>query len=118
MLLQEGLANLCLVGSSTTLVRAKIEANLPRKRGPAIAGYDKAWDKFMEQVSHNACTGSCLVLFVLEGLVVCCSMLWVLRAYGAVCAVVTQPSQFSMDVCWQLVGTEGALVHNGAVSLL
>jgi hypothetical protein len=48
--LQEGLAHLCLVGSSTTLVRAKIEANLPRKRGPAIAGYDKAWDKFMDQV--------------------------------------------------------------------
>jgi hypothetical protein len=44
------LAHLCLVGSSTTLVRAKIEANLPRKRGPAIAGYDKAWDKFMDQV--------------------------------------------------------------------
>jgi hypothetical protein len=57
LLLQEGLAHLCLVGSSTTLVRAKIEANLPRKRGPAIAGYDKAWDKFMEQVS---CKQSCL----------------------------------------------------------
>jgi protein pelota len=50
LLLQEGLAHLCLVGSSTTLVRAKIEANLPRKRGPAVAGYDKAWDKFMDQV--------------------------------------------------------------------
>jgi hypothetical protein len=50
LLLQEGLAHLCLVGSSTTLVRAKIEANLPRKRGPAIAGYDRAWDKFMDQV--------------------------------------------------------------------
>lgn len=50
VLITEGLAHLCLVGSSTTLVRAKIEANLPRKRGPAIAGYDKAWDKFMDQV--------------------------------------------------------------------
>jgi stalled ribosome rescue protein Dom34 len=49
---QEGLAHLCLVGSSTTLVRAKIEANLPRKRGPAIAGYDKAFDKFMDQVGQ------------------------------------------------------------------
>jgi hypothetical protein len=29
-LCQEGLAQVCLVGSSTTLVRAKIEANLPR----------------------------------------------------------------------------------------
>jgi len=50
LLITEGLAHLCLVGSSTTLVRAKIEANLPRKRGPAIDGYDKAWDKFMDQV--------------------------------------------------------------------
>jgi hypothetical protein len=49
-LLQEGLANLVLVGGSTTLVRAKVEANLPRKRGPAIAGYDKAWEKFMDNV--------------------------------------------------------------------
>jgi protein pelota len=49
---QEGLAHLCLVGSSTTLVRAKVEANLPRKRGPAVAGYDKAFDKFMDQVGH------------------------------------------------------------------
>ncbi|KAF6264488.1 Dom34 protein [Scenedesmus sp. NREL 46B-D3] len=50
LLITEGLANLCLVGSSTTLVRAKVEANLPRKRGAAVAGYDKAWDKFMDQV--------------------------------------------------------------------
>lgn len=53
--MQEGLAHLCLVGGSTTLVRAKIEANLPRKRGPAIAGYDKAWDKFMDQVGLRVC---------------------------------------------------------------
>lgn len=33
-------------------MRAKIEANLPRKRGPAIAGYDKAWEKFMDQVQY------------------------------------------------------------------
>ncbi len=41
---------MCLVGSSQTLVRAKIEANLPRKRGPAVAGYDKAWAKFLDHV--------------------------------------------------------------------
>jgi protein pelota len=40
--LQEGLANVCLVGGATTLVRARIEANLPRKRGAAAVGYDKA----------------------------------------------------------------------------
>ena len=48
VLITEGLANVCLVGSSTTLVRAKIEVNLPRKKGAALAGYDKAWNKFMD----------------------------------------------------------------------
>lgn len=38
------------MGASTTLVRAKVEANLPRKRGAAAAGYDKAWAKFLEAV--------------------------------------------------------------------
>ncbi len=41
---------MCLVGSSQTLVRAKIEANLPRKRGATVAGYDKAWSKFLDHV--------------------------------------------------------------------
>mmetsp|Transcript_19667 Transcript_19667/g.54879 ORF Transcript_19667/g.54879 Transcript_19667/m.54879 type:complete len:382 (-) Transcript_19667:320-1465(-) len=50
VLITEGLAHLCLVGSATTLTRAKIEANLPRKRGPAVAGYDKAYTKFQENV--------------------------------------------------------------------
>lgn len=47
---QEGLANVCLVGGSTTLIKAKIEVALPRKRGPAALGYDKAWNRFLEQV--------------------------------------------------------------------
>lgn len=44
---------MCLVGGSTTLVRARVEANLPRKRGAAAAGYDKVgaasvgWRRFM-----------------------------------------------------------------------
>mmetsp|Transcript_29216 Transcript_29216/g.64627 ORF Transcript_29216/g.64627 Transcript_29216/m.64627 type:complete len:382 (+) Transcript_29216:312-1457(+) len=50
VLITEGLAHVCLVGSSTTLIRAKIEANLPRKRGAAAAGYDKAWTKFLDAV--------------------------------------------------------------------
>lgn len=50
VLITEGLANVCLVGASTTMVRAKIEVNLPRKRGAAAAGFDKAWTKFMEAV--------------------------------------------------------------------
>ncbi|GIL69796.1 hypothetical protein Vretifemale_597 [Volvox reticuliferus] len=50
VLITEGLANVCLVGGSTTLVRARVEANLPRKRGAAALGYDKAWNRFLEHV--------------------------------------------------------------------
>lgn len=49
-ILQEGLAHLCLVGSTCTLTRAKVEANIPRKRGAAAAGYDKAMESFYEKV--------------------------------------------------------------------
>ena len=47
---QEGLAHLCLVGSTCTLTRAKVEANVPRKRGAAAAGYDKAMEGFYDKV--------------------------------------------------------------------
>eukprot|EP00198_Chlamydomonas_reinhardtii_P005586 XP_001694922.1 Dom34 protein [Chlamydomonas reinhardtii] len=50
VLITEGLAHVCLVGGSTTLVRARVEANLPRKRGAAAAGYDKAWTRFLDHV--------------------------------------------------------------------
>lgn len=50
VLITEGLAHVCLVGGSTTLVRARVEANLPRKRGAAALGYDKAWTRFLEHV--------------------------------------------------------------------
>ncbi|PSC74054.1 PELOTA 1 isoform X1 [Micractinium conductrix] len=50
LLITEGLAHLCLVGSTCTLTRAKIEANIPRKRGAAAAGYDKAMDSFYDKV--------------------------------------------------------------------
>lgn len=50
LMMQEGLANICLVGASVTTVKARIETAIPRKRGPAIAGYDKALNKFFENV--------------------------------------------------------------------
>lgn len=50
LLITEGLAHLCLVGSTCTLTRAKIEANVPRKRGAAAAGYDKAMESFYDKV--------------------------------------------------------------------
>lgn len=50
---QEGLANLCLVGSSCTLQRARIETNMPRKRGAAAAGYDKSLESFFRKVGNG-----------------------------------------------------------------
>ncbi|CAG9464990.1 unnamed protein product [Pedinophyceae sp. YPF-701] len=46
ILVDEGLANLVLVGGSVTTTCAKIEANLPRKRGAAAQGFEKAMGKF------------------------------------------------------------------------
>jgi hypothetical protein len=48
---QEGLANVCLVGASITVVAAKVEGSIPRKRGAAAAGYDKALDRFFDKAS-------------------------------------------------------------------
>ncbi len=48
IVIQEGLAHLCLVGGATTAVRARVETAMPRKHGAAAAGYDKALHKFFE----------------------------------------------------------------------
>jgi len=50
VLIQEGLAHVCLVGGTCTFTQAKVEANLPRKRGAALAGWEKAITKFKENV--------------------------------------------------------------------
>ncbi|KAJ6306712.1 hypothetical protein OIU78_021931 [Salix suchowensis] len=50
VLMQEGLAHILLVGRSMTTTRAKIETSIPRKHGPAIAGYEGALNKFFEHV--------------------------------------------------------------------
>ncbi|EOY09960.1 Eukaryotic release factor 1 family protein isoform 4 [Theobroma cacao] len=42
VLMQEGLANILLVGKSMTSTRSRIETSIPRKHGPAIAGYEAA----------------------------------------------------------------------------
>ena len=49
LLITEGLANLCLVGRTCTLTKAKIEVSMPRKRGAAAAGYDKALETFYQR---------------------------------------------------------------------
>ncbi|GJR67671.1 protein PELOTA 1 [Tanacetum coccineum] len=50
VLMQEGLAHILLVGKSLTITRSRIEASIPRKHGPSVAGYDKALNKFYENV--------------------------------------------------------------------
>lgn len=50
LLMQEGMAHILLVGKSVTTTRARIETSIPRKHGPAIAGYDKALNKFFNAV--------------------------------------------------------------------
>ena len=52
--LQEGLANVCLVGSSATVQKAKVESSIPRKRGAAAAGYDRALRSFFDKVGLQA----------------------------------------------------------------
>ncbi|KAI7740844.1 hypothetical protein M8C21_005699 [Ambrosia artemisiifolia] len=53
VLMQEGLAHI-LLGfyniSSLTVTPSRIEASIPRKHGPSVAGYDKALNKFYENV--------------------------------------------------------------------
>ena len=41
VVMQEGLANVCLITPSMTLVRAKIETNIPRKRKGSCSQHDK-----------------------------------------------------------------------------
>ncbi|XP_019150992.1 PREDICTED: protein PELOTA 1 [Ipomoea nil] len=50
VLMQEGSAQIFLIGKSVTISRSRIETSIPRKHGPAIAGYDKALTKFFNNV--------------------------------------------------------------------
>ncbi|XP_077350178.1 protein pelota homolog isoform X1 [Lithobates pipiens] len=53
VVMQEGLAHICLVTPSMTLLRAKIETNIPRKRRGNCTQHEKALDKFYEQVMQG-----------------------------------------------------------------
>uniref|UniRef100_A0A7S0H6V7 Protein pelota homolog n=1 Tax=Hanusia phi TaxID=3032 RepID=A0A7S0H6V7_9CRYP len=50
VVMQEGLAFVCLITSSMTLTRQKIEVSIPRKQGAASMGREKALAKFYDQV--------------------------------------------------------------------
>lgn len=51
--MQEGLAHICLITSSMTLVRAKIDQVIPRKRKGNVKQHEKVWT-FLENKSCNA----------------------------------------------------------------
>jgi len=50
VVMQEGLAHVCLVLASMTLVRAKIETQIPRKRKGNVQQHDKGVEKFFDAV--------------------------------------------------------------------
>ena len=50
VVMQEGLAHVCLILSSMTLVKSKIEMAIPRKRKGLCANHDKSLDRFFERI--------------------------------------------------------------------
>ncbi|XP_030759383.1 protein pelota [Sitophilus oryzae] len=50
VVMQEGLAHVCLITSSMTLIRAKIDVNIPRKRKGFVQQHEKGLIKFYDQV--------------------------------------------------------------------
>ncbi|XP_028140905.1 protein pelota [Diabrotica virgifera virgifera] len=50
VIMQEGLAHVCLITSSMTLVRAKIDVNIPRKRKGFVQQHEKGLAKFYDTV--------------------------------------------------------------------
>ncbi|XP_055388176.1 protein pelota [Condylostylus longicornis] len=53
VIMQEGLAHVCLILSSMTLIRSKIEVGIPRKRKGNCAQHDKGLHKFYEAVMQG-----------------------------------------------------------------
>ncbi|XP_037816849.1 protein pelota [Lucilia sericata] len=53
VVMQEGLAHVCLITPSMTLVRSKIEVNIPRKRKGNIQQHEKGLAKFYESVMQG-----------------------------------------------------------------
>ncbi|KAM9462820.1 protein pelota homolog [Clarias gariepinus] len=53
VVMQEGLANLVLVTPAMTLLRAKVEINIPRKRRGSCAQHEKALERFYDAVMQG-----------------------------------------------------------------
>lgn len=50
VIMQEGLAHICLIQSSMTIVRSKIDMNIPRKRKGNVSQHEKGLHKFYDAV--------------------------------------------------------------------
>lgn len=50
VIMQEGLAHVCLITASMTLIRAKVDVTIPRKRKGLVQQHEKGLAKFYEQV--------------------------------------------------------------------
>jgi protein pelota len=50
VIMSEGLAHLCLISGSMTIVRARIETSIPRKRRGSTALHDQGLKKFFENI--------------------------------------------------------------------
>lgn len=50
VVMQEGLAQICLITASMTLVRAKIDQNIPRKRKGNVKQHEKGLSRFFDSV--------------------------------------------------------------------
>lgn len=53
VVMQEGLAHVCLITASMTLVRSKIEVSIPRKRKGNVQQHEKGLSKFYESVMQG-----------------------------------------------------------------
>ncbi|KAK9763246.1 Translation factor pelota [Basidiobolus ranarum] len=53
VVLQEGLANICLLTQHMTIVRQRIETPVPRKRKGSTTNYEKGLQKFYQQVMEG-----------------------------------------------------------------
>ncbi|XP_023011677.1 pelota mRNA surveillance and ribosome rescue factor [Leptinotarsa decemlineata] len=53
VIMQEGLAQICLITSSMTLMRAKIDMNIPRKRKGFVQQHEKGLAKFYDNVMQS-----------------------------------------------------------------
>lgn len=56
IVMQEGLCHICLILSSMTLVKSKIEMSIPRKRKGLCSNHDKSLDKFYERICQALVT--------------------------------------------------------------